>query len=302
MKSIRLLPVVIAATLALLVFKGVGLLTGEGYVLGGGNVVLAASGPAKPAGEPGQETTVSLPEEPTLADASPTLEDGAPTMSAPAAPAAHAPAAVSADAHAIADIGHGDASTDHGPTVVAEPATDPRAEGVPMFQSGDGVVTPLAPANGSFTEAAILERLSARRAELDAREQELAMRLQLLEAAEARLAERTAALAEMEARIEGLVQQQQSADGSQFVAITKMYEQMKPAEAALIFNDLDMQVLLKVAQGMNPRKMSAILARMSSARAQQLTLALAAVDPAVPSAPTVPGEQNLAALPQIVGQ
>ena len=51
---------------------------------------------------------------------------------------------------------------------------------------------------------------------------------------------------------------------------------------------------------MNPRKMAPILAKMSSARAQQLTLALAAVEPE-PVARRAAGE-NLAALPQIVGQ
>ena len=51
---------------------------------------------------------------------------------------------------------------------------------------------------------------------------------------------------------------------------------------------------------MNPRKMAPILAKMSSARAQQLTLALAAVEPE--PALTAPPVENLAALPQIVGQ
>ncbi len=42
MKSVRLLPVVIFAALALLLFKGIGLVTNGGYVLTGSNAVLAA--------------------------------------------------------------------------------------------------------------------------------------------------------------------------------------------------------------------------------------------------------------------
>jgi flagellar motility protein MotE (MotC chaperone) len=83
-----------------------------------------------------------------------------------------------------------------------------------------------------------------------------------------------------------------------------MYEQMKPGEAATIFNDLDMQVLVKVAGGMNPRKMAPILAKMTSVRAQALTLALAAIEPEPTVAVVTPpvGPQDLSALPQIVGQ
>ena len=107
-----------------------------------------------------------------------------------------------------------------------------------------GALVPLtAEDGGSLTENIVLERLSVRRAELDAREEELTLRLSLIEAAEAQLEERAAALAAVEARINALVDQQKSAADGQFAAIISMYETMKPGEAATIFNDLDMNVL-----------------------------------------------------------
>ena len=58
----------------------------------------------------------------------------------------------------------------------------------------------------------VLDRLGERRAELDAREQELEMRMALVEAAEKRIDERTAMLEALEARINALVDQNKSAE------------------------------------------------------------------------------------------
>jgi flagellar motility protein MotE (MotC chaperone) len=78
-----------------------------------------------------------------------------------------------------------------------------------------------------------------------------------------------------------------------------MYETMKPKDAAKIFDTLDINVLVKVAQAMNPRKMSPILAAMDAKPAESLTTAFALNNTPSPSAN---GGGSLAALPQIVGQ
>ena len=75
MKSVRLLPVVIFAALALLVFKGLGLITSGGYVLTGPVAVVAAEG------ETPEATGAPTPSEAMMTDASPTLGDTAPTLS-----------------------------------------------------------------------------------------------------------------------------------------------------------------------------------------------------------------------------
>lgn len=346
MKTVRLLPVVIFSALALLFFKGVGLVTSGGYLIG--SEVLAAGGAESADSAPvaeSAEPTITIEPDPTLEDDAPTLEDGAPTMgpeedakeggeaegestasdhatseegaaAEATEPPEEGPAETEQSAEApspeAASVGTAPSEGEQGSETVPEVppidavAEDPRAEAVPMMQNEEGQLVPLvADDGGSLTENIILERLSARRAELDAREQELALRLELVEAAEARLDERAAALAEVEARINALVDQQKAAEDGQFASIINMYEQMKPGEAAAIFNELDMQVLVKVAGGMNPRKMAPILAKMNATRAQQLTLALAAIDPepaAVAPAAAPGAPQDLSALPQIVGQ
>ena len=79
-----------------------------------------------------------------------------------------------------------------------------------------------------------------------------------------------------------------------------MYETMKPKEAAKIFDTLELDVLLKVARAMNPRKMSPILAAMSPRPA-------AGADHGALPRRRAPADaadvgENLSALPQIVGQ
>ena len=111
-------------------------------------------------------------------------------------------------------------------------------------------------------------------------------------------ADQTKALEDLQAQVNALVDQKQAAEDASFKAIVSMYEQMKPKDAAKIFDTLDIGVLIKIARAMNPRNMSPILAAMSSGPAQQLTTELASVTPQT----TVPANSVAAAkLPQIVG-
>lgn len=389
MKSVRLLPVVILAVAALLVFKTIGLVTNGGYVLGPQTVQASEGGAAPPA-----EGADTAPAEPTLIDTNPELVDTAPTLgsgpakagehgeAAPAeadghgeaeapagedaghsvspADAAHAAATANAAASApaadpaaadaaplvvpdaraaaiaaasaaaatacpplpvmedttpdasatlIPDAkeapkaegegkakGHGDATT----SSVTNPNCDPKAEGVPAMVDGTGKPVPLASADGdSLTDKTLLERLSQRRAELDAMATQLDLRQSLVEAAEKKIDERAATLKTMEDQIGKLVDQRKDQETGQFASIVTMYENMKPKDAAAIFDNLDMNVLLPVAKAMNPRKMSPILAAMTSQRAQDLTVAMASAA-ATPAETMTP--QDVSQLPQIVGQ
>jgi flagellar motility protein MotE (MotC chaperone) len=60
-----------------------------------------------------------------------------------------------------------------------------------------------------------------------------------------------------------------------FKSIVSMYENMKPKDAARIFDRLDMRILIDVSTEMNPRKMSEIMAQMSPDAAERLTVELA---------------------------
>jgi flagellar motility protein MotE (MotC chaperone) len=121
----------------------------------------------------------------------------------------------------------------------------------------------------------VLQQLSARRTALDERERNLAMREQLIGITEKRVEERLTELKTLEERLSAMLSARDEAEEKQLIALVKTYENMKPAEAARIFNRLDRQVLVNVASRMKPNKIGPVMAAMEPARAQDLTVMLA---------------------------
>lgn len=138
----------------------------------------------------------------------------------------------------------------------------------------------------SAAEVDVLTSLSKRRSELDARDQDLAMRANLIAAAEKRVDDKIAGLKTLQTQINQLLVQRDAAEQKQLDALVKSYSSMKPKDAARIFNNLDDTVLLNVSAAMKPDVLGAILAMMQADNAQKLTLRLAnrlkAPDPVPP--------------------
>jgi flagellar motility protein MotE (MotC chaperone) len=162
----------------------------------------------------------------------------------------------------------------------ADPKADPKAALVPAGKDGKPA-TPtggvMIPGDGmpNGAERAILERLQQRRQELDSRARELDIRESLIQGAEKRMDARLTELKDTEDRIKVETKQKDDADAARLKGLITMYENMKPRDAAKIFNGLDSTVLLQVASQMNPRTMSEILGQMAPEVAQHLTVELA---------------------------
>lgn len=153
------------------------------------------------------------------------------------------------------------------------------------------------------SELAILERLSERRKELEARNDELSLRENLLQAAEKRIEDRIGELQRLEDQIEVKTEQRDEEQRAQLKSLVQMYESMKPKNAAEIFNRLDMDILVRVVEEMQPRRMSAVMAKMSPDVAKRLTTAIALRSLNQPSVQDNPQQQpSLADLPKIQGQ
>ena len=58
-------------------------------------------------------------------------------------------------------------------------------------------------------------------------------------------------------------------------SLVKIYENMKPADAARIFDELDLPIMLEVVDKMSERKAAPILANMNPLKAKELTVELA---------------------------
>lgn len=124
-------------------------------------------------------------------------------------------------------------------------------------------------------EAEVLQNLSARRSALDERERDLTMREQLIGVTEKRVEEKLVELKALEERLNVMLAKRNEVEETQIGALVKTYENMKPGDAARIFNKLDRQVLLTVASRMKPAKIGAVLAAMEPSKAQDLTVMLA---------------------------
>lgn len=124
-------------------------------------------------------------------------------------------------------------------------------------------------------ELEVLQSLAARRDQLDQRAAEMDMREKLLRAAEDRVAGKINELKKIEGSIKALIEQQDAKKEEELRSLVKVYEAMKPKEAAAIFNALDMPVLIAMISRMKEAKIAPILAIMDAKKANDLTVNLA---------------------------
>ena len=100
----------------------------------------------------------------------------------------------------------------------------------------------------------------------------LAARESLLAAAEQKLSARVAELQALQKKLEALGDAHaRSARTSSWQGLVKLYEAMKPRDAATIFNDLEMPVLLQVVDRMKEAKAAPVLAAMQPDKARDVT-------------------------------
>ena len=128
----------------------------------------------------------------------------------------------------------------------------------------------------SPAELQVLQSLGARRGQLDKREQDLDVQLALLAAAEAKLDAKIQALTGMKGDIAKLMVDADAKEQAEIDRLVKVFELMKPKDAAPRMVLLDDAVRLPVASRMKERALSPIIANMPPAEAKKLTEALAA--------------------------
>jgi len=128
----------------------------------------------------------------------------------------------------------------------------------------------------SISERAVLESLAKRRKAIDKRERELKLQQNLLKAAEKKIESRIAELKKIEQRITEQFTKEEKRKADSLKDLVALYENMKPQDAARIFNRLEMDVLVGLAEQIKPRKMASVLAKMTAENAERLTLELAA--------------------------
>lgn len=153
-------------------------------------------------------------------------------------------------------------------TKTAEPGAAKPAEPAPA-------AAPTKTANFTPAEVEVLQNLAERRQQLDLRGREIEAQEALLKAAERRVEEKIAELKKLETRIAGFLRQHDEQGEAQLKSLVKVYENMKPKDAARIFEELEMAVLLDVVERMKEAKIAPILAGMDPSKAKSVTVELA---------------------------
>lgn len=129
----------------------------------------------------------------------------------------------------------------------------------------------------SQVELDLLQSLAKRRDEIDAREKELTIKSKVLDSTEQRINAKLEELKALEAKVKISLAQYDEKQAADVRSLVKIYESMKPADAAAIFNELELPILLSVIDAMSERKVAPVLAAMDPKRAREVTEELAQI-------------------------
>lgn len=143
---------------------------------------------------------------------------------------------------------------------------------------------PRDPTRFSQSEIDLLQALAARRDQLDKREKELDQRETLLQAAEKRVNDKVAELEGVRGELLKLIEKRNQEDDAKLKSLVRIYESMKPKEAAQILQEWDADKLVELISRMKEAKVGPILASMSPEKAKTVTTLLAGIQDSPPTA------------------
>lgn len=287
LSRIRFLPATIFVAALLLTFKVGDIWSGLGTLVGDVVKVSAAKAQSQEPPKPGAPTQLAP------AGTQPATAPGqapAPTAAAPGAtPAATPPAPGArpgqpATPPAQAQKPPAPTAPAAAPSQAAKPAdaakkTEAASDTIAarVFASDPTLLTQ--------AEIDLLQKLAVRREAIEAREKEIESRLSFLRAAEARIDKKVDELKGLQATITRLLKAYDDQQKAKVENLVKLYEAMKPKEAARIFEQLDMDTLLLVAERMGERKLAPIMSKMNPDKAREVTVELSRAR----ELPTAPG-------------
>jgi len=119
-----------------------------------------------------------------------------------------------------------------------------------------------------------LSHLRQAKEEVKQREKDLEERILAVKDAEDRAVKRIAQLEELEARIQDLLQQENSIKDKKIKRLTAVYEGMKAAKAAPVIAQMELSTVIKMFSRMDEKKMGKILSFLPPKQAVLISQAL----------------------------
>jgi len=123
-------------------------------------------------------------------------------------------------------------------------------------------------------EIALLQQLASRREGLEKQADDLLIREGLVTAAEQRINTKIRELKRLQATIQSLIKTHDEQQENKLRSLVKIYEAMKPKDAARIFEQLELDTLLSVAERMKELRLAPVMAQMNPEKAKEMTVQL----------------------------
>lgn len=182
------------------------------------------------------------------------------------------------DASASAEnSGEDDETGDVRGGALSKNAEDPKAfgQGKTSVKALDAIKAKQNAEQFSKVELDILTNLSKRREALEVREKELEIKESALLASESRINDKIIEMKNLKEEVDKVLALYNEKQEAEIRGLVKIYEAMKPLDAAAIFNEMEMPILLEVIDKMSERKVAPVLAGMNPKRARDVTQELA---------------------------
>lgn len=124
-------------------------------------------------------------------------------------------------------------------------------------------------------EVELLQNLAQRRDELDRWERNIQIKESMLAATEKRIDQKITQIESMKKEVANLLSQYNEKEDTKIRSLVKIYENMKPKDAARIFDEVEMPILLLIIDKMSEKKVAPILSYMDSKKAKSITVQVA---------------------------
>ncbi len=125
------------------------------------------------------------------------------------------------------------------------------------------------------SDQSVLLSLKQRREDILKWEKDLQIKENVINATKSHVESRINELKELEQKVENVLEKYIHIESEKIRSLVKIYENMKPQEAAMIFEDLENNTLIEVLDQMKEAKAAPILAKMNLEKARELTVLLA---------------------------
>jgi flagellar motility protein MotE (MotC chaperone) len=157
---------------------------------------------------------------------------------------------------------------------IAQEIAAPKPDSAEPVQTASATPAPDMPA--------MLKALQDREAQISAREAYIDRRMHTLAVAEQRIREQMDALNQAESKLAATLSLADNATEQDVARLTEVYQRMKPADAAAIFQTMDIQFAAGFLSRMRPESSAAIMANLPAELAYSISVVMAGRNAAAP--------------------